>query len=430
MVTASHRAEGDYFHRGDLPDAAERSQAAKLLEHGDTAVRRALAFGTKAGHRLRRPRFDELSIPTPRRTASTLLNAAIDELAVGGFQAFVGHPDESTWRRIEVETEQALALYEEEGWLTDPVGYHPTPPAPDEVRIRPKRVIRTEYESLSFESGWAPHPDEPGYHRWSSSDQNHRVRVLLLRHGDGPRPWLVCVHGAQMGRAPIDVRMFRAEHLHDELGLNVALPVLPHHGPRKTPGEGAATYPGLDMVDNVHGLAQGAWDVRRLLAWIREQDATAVGLQGFSLGGYTVALVAGFEPDLDCVLAGAPAADFPALFRRNTPRRIRDLPRFQTLMDRSEILHRVVSPLLVQPRVPAERRFLFGGVADRLAHPVEQVGRLWHHWGQSEILWVEGGHLGQGLSAEVNDYVDGVFRRTGVSYESGTTRNPEPARSR
>ena len=59
----------------------------------------------------------------------------------------------------------------------------------------------------------------------------NREYALLLRHKED-RPWLVCVHGAEMGRAALDLMLFRAWHLHEDLGLNVVLPVLPMHGPR------------------------------------------------------------------------------------------------------------------------------------------------------------------------------------------------------
>ena len=58
-----------------------------------------------------------------------------------------------------------------------------------------------------------------------------RSRIVSTRVG--PRPWVVCVHGALMGRGSVDLRLFRARHLHEQLGLNVLLPVMPLHGPRK-----------------------------------------------------------------------------------------------------------------------------------------------------------------------------------------------------
>ena len=79
---------------------------------------------------------------------------------------------------------------------------------------------------------WEPHPAAPGHDRWTGDDRNARVHVGLLRHGDGPRPWMVLIHGAEMGRPEVDARMFRAQRIHEELGVDVAMPVLPRHGPR------------------------------------------------------------------------------------------------------------------------------------------------------------------------------------------------------
>ena len=217
-----------------------------------------------------------------------------------------------------------------------------------------RRVGTTVFETLRFDSGWAPHAGEPGGERWQTYERNHRVRVLLLRHRSGPRPWVVCVHGAEMGGRPlIDTQILRADHLHRSLGLNVAVPVLPGHGPRR-PASGtgsAASFPGLDLLDNIHGLAQSAWDVRRLLRWIESQHPTGVALTGFSLGGYVSALVAGLDAPLDAVVAGCPAVDFPQLFRRNTPSDLRRHPRIAALLAQADELHRVVSPCR-SPRPP------------------------------------------------------------------------------
>ncbi len=60
--------------------------------------------------------------------------------------------------------------------------------------------------------------------------------------------------------------------LHEGLGLNVVLPVLPMHGPRARNLPKAAAFPGEDLLDNVHGSAQAVWDIRRLLSWIRLQE--------------------------------------------------------------------------------------------------------------------------------------------------------------
>jgi hypothetical protein len=57
----------------------------------------------------------------------------------------------------------------------------------------------------------------------------------------------------------------------------------------------------------------------------------------------------------------------------------------------AEVL-RVVSPLVLEPRVPRERRFIFGGVADQLVTP-DQVRDLWLHWERPRIEWYQGAHI-------------------------------------
>lgn len=51
---------------------------------------------------------------------------------------------------------------------------------------------------------------------------NNREYALLLRHPQ-PRPWLVCVHGTEMGRAALDLALFRAWRLHEDLSRTETL---------------------------------------------------------------------------------------------------------------------------------------------------------------------------------------------------------------
>ena len=88
------------------------------------------------------------------------------------------------------------------------------------------------YERVSFASGYEPWPDEPGRDRWLGLGANRQAWAWVLRHHDDqPRPWLVCVHGFGTGSPMLDFPAFRAGYLHRELGLNLAMPVLPVHGP-------------------------------------------------------------------------------------------------------------------------------------------------------------------------------------------------------
>ena len=101
--------------------------------------------------------------------------------------------------------------------------------------------------------------------------------------------------------------------------MNVALPVLPLHGARRVTRVSGEPFLSFELMNAVHGLTQAVWDLRRLISWIRSQGATSISLFGVSLGGYTVALLAGLEPGLDGVVAGIPVADFPGLFHATQP---------------------------------------------------------------------------------------------------------------
>ena len=165
-------------------------------------------------------------------------------------------------RAASAELDEAVRFYDSAGWLDDHTLRHPAPHDVPDGAIAP---LRGGLEEFTFDSGWDPVDGEPGAERWRSFSANRRVPVRLLRHPGGPRPWLVAVHGQSMGRVR-DHRMLRVRRLHEELGVNVALPVLPLHGPR---AEGFApdrmfvsnVYP----VNNVLGLTQSMWDLRRLL---------------------------------------------------------------------------------------------------------------------------------------------------------------------
>ena len=351
-------------------------------------------------------------LPIVRPTVALAVQALLDEVVLAGFRVVRSSGDPEAAARIEQETVAAIELYERSGWLAQPERFFAVPPTLSDVTARPVKTRRHSYERLSFESGYEPHPDEPGGTRWLSYAANGRARAWMLRH-DEPRPWLICVHGASMGRPTIDLSLFRTRWLHEDLGLNVLLPVLPLHGPRRRGVWKGAMFPGEDFQDNIHGAAQAVWDIRRLVSWIRTQDAQArIGITGISLGGYVTSLVASLEDGLVCAILGVPVVDLAALMERHAGLAAAD--------DRHHLLAlgkqagRVVSPLALTPRVPLQGRFIYAGLADRLVHPRDQVLRLWEHWGRPEIAWYEGSHTGFPRSKTVGRFMREALVRSGL----------------
>ena len=59
-----------------------------------------------------------------------------------------------------------------------------------------------------------------------------------------------------MGYPYVDLWGFRAMWLHCVLGLNVAFPIAPLHGPRRIGRLSGAAFMTYNLVDIVHGFAQ------------------------------------------------------------------------------------------------------------------------------------------------------------------------------
>ncbi len=363
-------------------------------------------------------RRDKAGVPRVRTTARVRAHVLADEAVLAAFRVLRKPPSDAEWERILDEASRAVAHYEREDWLADPRAYHTDPPPLLEPQLRPSRAAQLRVERMKFPSAWTPPPGVPGRERWLRYRENAVGRATVLRHRDTGRPWVICLHGTEMGR-DADLRSFRARRLFDEQGCNVVLPILPLHGPRRAPkqapaGEAGAQFPTLDVLDNVHGLAHAASDVRRIISWVRTQEPSGIALLGVSLGGYVASLVAGLEREpLDGVLPIIPATDFPALFRKQSPPALR--ARMAPITAASEILHTPVSPLQFATSTPRARLAIAAGLADKLIDPVEQVAPLWEHWGRPSIHWYPGGHVGHLVRRDLREFVDVALARWGLA---------------
>lgn len=366
-------------------------------------------------------RAEATDVPPPGRSARLWAKVALDEIffATEVVSAVLISLEEHG--RLVRELDAALELYEERGWLEDPTGFHGDPPPVVEATLQDVRASWGTWRHLRFESGYEPHPGEPGRERWLDQPENRTAHAWLLEHSGPERPWLVCVPGYRMGHPAVDFTGFRARWLHETLGLNVAIPVLPLHGPRRVGRRGGDGFLTGNFVDTVHAQAQAVWDVRRLVEWLGRQGAPALGLYGVSLGGYTTALLATLEAELACVIAGIPAADFLRLVRTHTPSfLLATAERLGLRFERIGRLLRVISPLALPPRVPLERRYLYAGTSDRLASP-DHARDLWQHWGRPRLAWYQGGHVSFLWEREVRELLLEALGASGLLPRSGET---------
>lgn len=360
-------------------------------------------------------------VPAPRGDHRLALRAAGDEFSMCALAL-------TTWplmfgkkaRRVRDELDEALELFESEGWLEDPASYHRMPEHLEHPRLVERDLSGQSFEHLSFESAYEPWPEEPGRERWLSYEDNRTAHAWIVEHSGEPRPWLVCVHGIRISSPKDTFALFRLRYLHLDLGLNVLFPVLPLHGLRKAGLVSGDRILSGDVMDMIHAGAQSVWDVRRLIAWLRdEQGAPAVGVIGNSLGGYTAALLPCLEDSLDCAIVGSPAINPARMLWRNAPSlTVRSLQAAGVREEAMERAMRVVSPLALEPRLPRERLGIFSGRADRVV-PATEAHSLWRQWNEPRIAWHDGAHRGFLGTPEGKTILTDTLKASGMLSDTG-----------
>jgi hypothetical protein len=282
------------------------------------------------------------------------------------------------------------------------------PPGP--VTPRERTLRRTAWGAECIEASW-PSAFEPYADAVRDAYLAHapnRTAHARLYVGGGARPAVILVHGYMSGQWAIEERAWPVRWLNRK-GLDVALTVLPFHGVRARAEGGAPPFPGADPRFTNEGFRQAVADIRVLVALLKRRGATAVGMMGMSLGGYTTALMATLDE-----LAFA----VPLIPLSSTADFARDQGRLGT-GEKAALQHAaleaaswVVSPFARPSRVPPECVLVVGAEADRVT-PIAHAERVADHLG-SPLLRVGGGHLVQTWRTQAFRAVGSMLRETGI----------------
>jgi hypothetical protein len=331
------------------------------------------------------------NVPLVPREIDIYARTALDEALLGYFSATASVPGGGDADDCIEALKAQRAAVQRLGFDRDAAGLHQRPEPPDHVEWQPRRALGQDFRVLHFDSDFAAHPEIPGADHYMAYESNRQTAAWVFEHEGEDRPWLLCVHGYRMGHPLLDFSLFPPKVLHEKYGLNLLMPVLPLHGPRRAGRRTGDQFLDGDLRDLFHAECQTLWDLRRHLAWLRARGAQRIGALGFSLGGYNTALLAGFE-QLDFAIAGIPVSDLPSVLWPNQP----DLHQkyFAQQGADPDLLREVltpVSPLARACALPVQRRYVFGGLADRLVPPAE-VAKLAAHW-QVTPHWYPGGHV-------------------------------------
>lgn len=341
---------------------------------------------------------------TPPEASTRLdLKVAIDEFVLGYFVGTAKVPSGSAAARACEDVVQLEAAIQSRGWDRDAADLHPAPPAPEETYIDRARIRGLDYEVLRFDSAYSPPDEFPGAAAWRGLPNNGECQVRLLRHPGKPRPWLMCIHGYRMGVPWMDFGLFPPAALHQKLGLNLIMPVLPLHGARRAGLRSGDEYLDGDLANLFYAQSQALWDLRRTLAWLRANEPGArVGVYGVSLGGYNTALLSTYEPELDFALAAIPVIDLAQALWSVSPSAHQAYFTQQGLTEaRYRAVLQAVSPLSRPCLLPPERRFIVAATADRIVVPHHPL-LLSRHW-ETPVQWYQGSHLSIRGEHEVRD---------------------------
>ncbi|OBB01386.1 esterase [Mycobacteriaceae bacterium 1482268.1] len=309
--------------------------------------------------------------------ARQLGEVVLDELALSGMTLTAPPP------KLERTVDSCEAAAEELSRLG--VDRAHTAPNPLQVRsIRRRSLGRLTYEKLTFDH----EPALPPSLASAGLGGPATAVAQLCRTGDDARPWLVWVHGAGQGQ-PIDLLFSRARRIRDDLGFNIALPVQPGHGARRTAWP---PYPNMDPLANVAGMMRVVSEVRALVRWLRPQS-TVMAVSGVSMGSPVAALVSHFE-EVDGVAVYTPISGLNAMISQHLYRWGPSVHETIRLLgsDTVAALASVVDHTAVEPTPPPQGRLIVGAWHDRMAmrEPALQLHQQW----RGELFWHKGSHVG------------------------------------
>src|SRR5277367_6199165 len=327
----------------------------------------------------------------------------LDELVLSGFSLLGGTP-------IAVRSPDTCTAAAEE---LSALGIDRAHADPEPLRVKTvqrRRIAGLAYERLTFEHD----PALPKTLAAEGLGGPARAVVHLCRHADGPRPWLIWVHGAGQGGTE-DLLLSRIGRIHHQLGFNVAMPVQPGHGCRRHEWP---AYPDMDPLGNVAGMMRAVSEVRAIVQWVRPQ-ASAVVVSGISMGTPVAALVSHLEREVDAVGLYTPILGLNTMIARHLDRWGSSRSGFQELLGSPVVskLTSVIDPLAVDPAPPPHRRLIVGAWHDRMAMRDPAI-QLQDRWG-GELYWYDGSHVGHIFSRRVHAASDRFLRRVADEVCSG-----------
>ena len=232
----------------------------------------------------------------------------------------------------------------------------------------------------------------------TASTCNNTVFGRLFKTADAwqGRPTVILVHGWNAALCYRYRFPFLASRLR-RYGINTAAMELPYHMHRR-PLRGPVTdFISSDLHAMLEATRQAIAEARALGGWLQAQGSTAIGLWGFSLGGWLAGLTARVEPGLRFAVLTTPIA--------RMDQAIAQLPFCEPV--RRSLNGKTIDlrGLNLESRAPSieSRNILLVESLHDLFSPAETIEQLWEAWRRPEIWRVPHGHITVLMSLRVTE---------------------------
>jgi pimeloyl-ACP methyl ester carboxylesterase len=227
--------------------------------------------------------------------------------------------------------------------------------------------------------------------QFDRSEANQIATARLVLHHE-PRPLAILIHGYLGGVHRAERRIWPVSFLR-RIGMDVALFVLPFHGPRSRGRFGEKPpFPGADPRMTNEGFRQAMADFRDLVGFLFERGHPKIGVMGMSLGGFSTALAATLEPRLAFAIPIIPLASIAdvALLNGNLGPDPHQAELQYTALDE---VYEITSPLHRPAAIPSDSILIIAGERDQIT-PIAHARKLARHF-DCQLETMHGGHLVQ-----------------------------------
>ena len=225
---------------------------------------------------------------------------------------------------------------------------------------------------------------------------NLAAHARWIRPAGAPRKTcLLYVHGwLEPGSWAEETTLFRKWAR--DLDTDIVHVALPFHGSRK-PRD--ALFSGeffwtADLVRSMEGVRQAVCDTRSVMAWLRGQGYSRIGVTGISLGGAITMLLACLSPLPDFIVPiishlelESAVEQAPILWRMR-----QDLENWGVDAQQRKDLFRRLGMSSYQPVLAPERQLWIQARED-VYIDAKLAEAQWREWGEPHVLWIEGGHM-------------------------------------